>query len=475
MNDYKVTIGLEMHCEAKSITKVFSKGTNSFNILPNANVNKVDMAFPGILPTVNKECVRKAILASMIFNCEVPEYLSFDRKNYFYPDLPKGYQITQMRNPIGINGHITIECNNKEKEVLIHDIHLEEDTTSLDHYSDATLIDYNRAGVPLLELVTEPCLNSADEAVAFLEEVRRIYQYADISDADIQKGQIRCDVNVSISDIDSETLGTRVEVKNVSSISNVYEAINYEVKRQSELKKAGRYNEVEQESRRFDEETGTTIRMRSKEDSIDYKYFVEPNIPRYKLSKTWLEEIRRSIPILPRERKIKYLNEYNLNPTDANIIIKNKAYAEYFDECINLGMEPKQTANWLVVQIIAYLNKEDITIKEFYLTPNLLNQILVELNKGTISSKQAKEIFNKALEEQQEPKTYLKDNVQLSDENELNKIIDNILNNNTKQIEDYKNGKTNLFEYFVGQVMKETRGKANPTITKDILKDKLNN
>lgn len=472
MNKYKVSIGLEMHCEFKSKSKVFSNALNEYSEIPNINVNAIDMAFPGILPTINKECVRKSILMAMILNCQIPKYLYFDRKNYYYPDLPKGYQITQMNNPIGENGNLIIECNGEEKNILIHDIHLEEDTASLDHYSDATLINYNRAGVPLLELVTEPCLSSADEAVAFLEEVRRIYQYADISDADIKKGQIRCDVNVSISDNDE--LGTRVEVKNVNSIANVYETINYEIKRQSELKDLGRYDEVLQETRRFDEETGTTIRMRSKEDAIDYKYFVEPNIPKFKITEEWKEEIKKDIPMLPRERKHMYINEYNLSEYDANIIIKNKDYAEYYEECVNLGMDKKQVANWLIVQIIAYLKQEDITLKDFYLKPNLLKQILSELEKGNISSKQAKEIFNKSLENKKEPKEFIKDNTQISDKEELVTIIENILNNNLKQIEDYKNGKTNLFDYFVGQVMKETRGKANPVMTKEILKDKLN-
>lgn len=472
MNKYKVSIGLEMHCEFKSKSKVFSNALNEYSEIPNINVNAIDMAFPGILPTINKECVRKSILMAMILNCQIPKDLYFDRKNYYYPDLPKGYQITQMNNPIGINGNLIIECNGEEKNILIHDIHLEEDTASLDHYSDATLINYNRAGVPLLELVTEPCLSSADEAVAFLEEVRRIYQYADISDADIKKGQIRCDVNVSISDNDE--LGTRVEVKNVNSIANVYETINYEIKRQSELKDLGRYDEVLQETRRFDEETGTTIRMRSKEDAIDYKYFVEPNIPKFKITEEWKDEIKKNIPMLPRERKHMYINEYNLSEYDANIIIKNKDYAEYYEECVNLGMDKKQVANWLIVQIIAYLKQEDITLKDFYLKPNLLKQILSELEKGNISSKQAKEIFNKSLENKKEPKEFIKDNTQISDKEELVTIIENILNNNLKQIEDYKNGKTNLFDYFVGQVMKETRGKANPVMTKEILKDKLN-
>ena len=473
---YKVVVGLEMHCELKSNSKVFSSAENSYNELANANVRPVDMAFPGTLPVVNKECVRKALLMSMVLNCKQPEYMYFDRKNYYYPDLPKGFQITQMHDPVGVDGNITIECDDYEKDVLIHDIHLEEDAASLDHYYDTSLIDYNRAGVPLLELVTEPCLSSAEEAVAFLETMRRIYQYCGVSEADTKKGQIRCDVNVSIMDPDATELGTKVEIKNINSFGNVYDAIIYEVKRQSELKDAGRYDEVVQETRRFDEETGTTIHMRSKVDAIDYKYFVEPNIPKYKIDKKWLDEIRKDIPMLPRERKNKYINEYGLSEYDANIIIKEKEYADYFEKCISLGMDKKQAANWLIVQIIAYLNKYEITLQDFYLTPEYLNQIISELDKGTISSKQAKEIFFKSLEENKEPKNFIsKENSQISDINTLNNIIDNIISNNINQVNAYKSGKTNLFDYFVGQVMKETKGKANPTITKEILKDKLDN
>ena len=476
MNKYKAVIGLEMHCEMKSNTKVFSSAKNSYSDIANINVNPVDMAFPGILPVLNKECVRKAIMAALILNCKVPEYMYFDRKNYYYPDLPKGYQITQLHDPVGVNGSIKIDCNGVTKEIKIHDIHLEEDAASMEHFSDVSLINYNRAGVPLLELVTEPCIESPEEAVAFLEEMRRIYQYADISEADTKKGQIRCDVNVSIMDKDSNELGTKVEVKNVNSFGNVYETIKYEIERQSKLKDEGRYDEVVQETRRFDEETGTTIRMRTKADAIDYKYFVEPNIPKFKIDSNLVEEIKKCIPVLPNERKIKYINEYGLSEYDANIIIKNKEYADYFEECVSLGMDKKIVANYFIVQIIAYLNKEAISLNEFYLKPNLLNQIISELEKGNISSKQAKDIFNKALEEEKEPKNFIsKDNAQISDSNELTIIIDNILKNNTSQVEAYKGGKTNLFDYFVGQVMKETRGKANPSLTKEILKDKLDN
>ncbi len=475
MSKYKTVIGLEMHCELKSNAKVFSNAKNAYSEIPNSNVSPVDMAFPGILPTVNKESVREALMMALVLNCEIPEYMYFDRKNYYYPDLPKGYQITQMHAPVGTHGKVTLDMGDYKKEVLIHDIHLEEDSASLDHYSDASLIDYNRAGVPLLELVTEPCLNSPEEAVAFLEYMRRVYQYCEVSDADTKRGQIRCDVNISIMDEDAKELGTKVEVKNVNSFSNVYDTIVYEVNRQTKLKEEGKDSEIEQETRRFNEDDGTTIRMRSKVDAIDYKYFVEPNIPKYKITDEWLEQIKKTIPMLPEKRKEKYINTYGLSEYDANIIIKEKDYADYFEECLNLGIDPKVAANYLIVQIIAYLNKEDITLRDFYLKPAYLYQIIDAQNKGYISSKQAKEIFNKSLLEKREPKTYItKDNQQISDKDELQNIITNILDNNQDQIIAYHNGKTNLFDYFVGQVMKETKGKANPNLVKEILNEKLN-
>lgn len=480
MGAYLAKIGLEMHCEvSETKTKCFSAGENSYNDIPNTNISPVDMAFPGTLPVVNKEAVRMALMLSMILKCSQPEYFYFERKNYYYPDLPKGFQITQETKPIpaGIYGEVEFECNGETKKVRVNNLHLEEDSASLDHYYDTSTINYNRAGVPLLELVTEPDFHSAEEAVAFLEHMRSIYQYAGISEADSTKGQIRCDVNVSLMDADKdesdpENWGCKVEIKNVNSFGGVREAINYEIYRQTEILDKG--EKVSQETRRWDEESGTTIYMRSKVDAIDYKYFVEPNIPKFKISKEWLEEIRASIPELAMDRKKKYIEKYNLSEYDANVLVKEKNVSDYYEECLKLGMDAKIAANWVTVQIVAYLNKFEIELKDFYLTPQLLNQIISELNKGTISSKQAKEIFNKSLEEKNEPKTFItKDNAQISDANVLEDTINTILSNNENQITEYKNGRTNLFDYFVGQVMKETRGKANPNVVKEILKNKL--
>ena len=453
-------IGLEMHCELKSNSKVFSSAKNSYSESPNINISAVDMAFPGTLPVVNKKCVKDALKVSIALNCEQPKYMYFDRKNYYYPDLPKGYQITQMDQPVGINGQIEIEVNDRLMPVYIHDVHLEEDTASLDHYFDTSTIDYNRAGVPLLELVTEPCLHTAEEAVAFLEHMKDTYKYLDVSEADTKKGQIRCDVNVSIMDEDAEEFGTRVEIKNVNSFGGVYDAINYEIKRQTELKEAGRYNEVEQETRRWDEESATTIRMRSKVDAIDYKYFVEPNIPKFRISESWLQNIKNEIPKLHLERKYNYINNYGLSNYDAGVLVKEKDISDYFEECLNLKIDAKAASNWITTQILGYINKEEININEIHLTPTRLKDLIDAINNGSISSKQAKEIFNKVIDENKEVKDFIsKENAQINDSDELIKIIDSILDNNQKQIEDYKNCRTNLFYYFVGQFMKETRGK----------------
>lgn len=480
MTKYLAKIGLEMHCEmSETNTKVFSAARNSYSESPNTNVRPLDMGFPGTLPVVNKEAVRLALMASMILNCQQPEYIYFERKNYYYPDMPKNFQITQETKPIpvGIYGKVLYECDGEIKEVRVNNIHLEEDAASLDHFYATSNIDYNRAGVPLLELVTEPDIHSAKEAVAFLEHMRSVYQYAGISEADSKKGQIRCDVNVSLMDAsadekDPKNWGVRAEIKNINSFGGVRDAINYEIERQTEILNNG--GEVEQETRRWDEESGTTIRMRSKVDAIDYKYFVEPNIPKYKVTKEWLDEIKASIPELAMDRKKKYIEEYGLSPYDAGVLVKEKDISDYFEKCVSLNIDVKQAANWVSVNVIGELNKENISIKDFYLIPEMLKQITDAINSGTLSSKQAKEVFFKAIEEKKEPKNYIsKENAQISDKDELTKIICEILDNSSTQIEQYKSGRDNIFDYFVGQVMKNTRGKANPVITKEILHAEL--
>ena len=470
-------IGLEMHCEMKSTTKVFSPGENTYNDISNLHVNKIDMAFPGILPRVNLECMKKALEMALILNSKIPSIFMFDRKNYYYPDLPKGYQITQSTAPIGIDGYINIDVDGEEKRVDLIDIHLEEDSASLDHYSYCTLIDYNRAGVPLLETVTKPCLHSSKEAVAFIDTMKNIFRYTDISDADVKRGQIRCDINISMMEKGSDVFGTKVEYKNVSKIQNVINTIECEIKRQTELIESGRSNEIVQETRRYDETTTTTFSMRSKVDAEDYKYFVEPNIPPFIITEELINEVKELIPILPTEKKLKYINELGLSSVDANIIIKDKDTSDYFDKLIELGTDIKLSTNWVINNITDYVNSKDINIKELYLTPEKLKFIIDQVVSDKISNKHAKELFIKSLEEEREPSELIKElgMEQLNDTSELVNIITTILDNNTKQIEEYKNGKTNMFQFFVGQVMKETKGKANPVMVKEILTQEISN
>lgn len=474
---YKAVIGLEFHCEMKSNTKVFSNARNSFSKVANENVAPVDMAFPGTLPVVNKTCVKKALMMSMILNCKQPEYMEFDRKNYYYPDLPKGYQLTQFFNPVGVDGKIEIDVNGTKKEVLIHDIHLEEDAASLDHYYNTSTIDYNRAGVPLLELVTEPCLHSADEALAFLEHVKSIYEYTDISECDTKKGQIRADVNVSIMDEDSTEFGTKVEVKNVNSFDAIRKTINYEIKRQSELKDAGRYDEVVQETRRWDDESGTTIHMRSKADAIDYKYFTEPNIPKFRITKELLDEVRSKIPVLAHERKEKYINEYGLSEYDAGVLTKDKKISDYFEECVSLKCDPKSACNWITTRVLGELNKsEENNIDDLYIRPNMIVELVTLVNDKKISSDQAKKVFTKMLEESLTPKEIVKkyDMEVIEDAGLIESLVNEVISENTKAIEDYHNGRTNMLDYLVGQVMKKSKGKANPVEAKAKMLEKIN-
>ena len=482
MDKYKVLIGLEMHCEiSKTNTKVFSSAKNSYDDTPNTNIRPVDMAFPGTLPVVNKEAVRKALMASIILNCKQPEYIYFERKNYYYPDLPKGFQITQETKPapVGIYGELTYEVGEETKTIRVNNIHLEEDAASSTHHEDTTTINYNRAGVPLLELVTEPDFHSAEEAVSFLETMRSIYQYANISEADSKKGQIRCDVNVSIMDAsldekDPKNWGTKIEIKNVNSFGGVRDAINYEIKRQIELKEDGKYDEMEQQTRRFDEESGTTIYMRSKVDAIDYKYFVEPNIPKFKLEKSWLEKIKNQIPVLPYERIEKYTKEYKISSRDAKIIVKEKPLADYFEETVSLGANPQSAANWINSIILGHLNKMEKTIEELFLTPKMLKGLIDLVESSKISGKQAKEVLTKSLEEEKDPVKLVSElgMSQITDEGELTKIIKEVIEENPTQLESYKKN-PKLFDYFVGQVMKKTRGKANPALSAKILKQEL--
>ena len=469
---YKVVIGLEVHCELKSNSKNFSSSRNSYSTVPNSNVSVVDLAFPGILPVVNKEAVRNSIKMGLAMNCDVPEYLTFERKNYFYPDLPKGYQITQFKHPIGTNGYVMINVNGEDKKILIHDTHLEEDTASLDHYNAYSLIDYNRCGVPLLETVTEPCMNSVDEAITFLETLRSIFLYTDTSYARSDRGQIRCDVNVSLMEEDALELGTKVEIKNINSFSSVREAIICEVARQTEILSSG--GKISQETRRYDENTNQTYLMRSKEDALDYKYFTDPNLPPVKISHDWVNEIKDEIPRLQYERSLLYINDYAISRKDAYTIVREKEISDYYEECISLGGDPQLVCNWLTGSVIGNMNKMGMTITEITLTPKMLVELINLINDGKISGKQGKEVLEKSLETGKTPSQLVSEMglSQITDENEIRNIVLEVINENLNLVDDYKAGKR-VFDFFIGQIMKKTRGRANPVLTSRILREEL--
>ena len=469
---YKTVIGLEVHCELKSNSKNFSSAKNYFSDIPNSNVSVVDLGMPGILPVVNKGAVRNSVKMALAMNCKIPKYLTFERKNYFYPDLPKGYQITQFKNPIGTDGYIVINVDGNEKKVLIHDTHLEEDTASMDHYNDYSLLDYNRCGVPLLETVTEPCINSADEAVTFLETLRNIFLYTDTSYARSDKGQIRCDVNVSLMKEDAKELGTRVEIKNINSFSGVKEAIIIEVARQTEILNNG--GKIEQETRRYDENDHATYTMRSKEDAIDYRYFTDPNLPPIEIDSNWIDEIKKEIPVLPNERFNTYTSEYHVNEKDAYTIVRDKKVSDFYEECIKLLNEPVIISNWLTGDVMKYLNKESLSIDECKINPKMLTDMIKLILDGKINGKQGKEVLEHMLDTGKDSNTLISElgMTQISDSEEIRKIVQTILDDNKNLVEDYKNGK-NVFGFIVGLIMKNTNGKANPVVTSKVLQEEL--
>ena len=470
MSKYVPVIGLEVHCELKSNSKNFSSSKNGEGEV-NTNLSVIDIGYPGILPVVNKEAVRKSIMVALALNCNIPEKLIFDRKNYYYPDLPKGYQITQFANPIGTNGYVMINVDGEDKKITIQDTHLEEDTANMDHLSTYSLIDYNRAGVPLLETVTDPCINSSKEAIAYLETLRNMFLYLDVSDARADLGQIRVDVNVSLKKENDDKLGTRVEMKNINSFSTVKKAIEVEIKRQMDILESG--GVIEQETRRYDEVNKTTVFMRGKSDAVDYKYYIEPNIPPIKLRKEFIDEIRSKMPILEYDRKNKYINEYGISNVDASTLTKDKKLSDYFESIISFGANPKETSNIITGFLLGYLNKNYKNISDINISSNDFSDIIKMMSSGKISNKQVKDIFTKALDENISVLDVAQSiGTQISDKEEIRKIINNVFNENPKVIEDYKAGK-NVNGFIMGLIMKKTSGKVNPGVTNMVLMEEL--
>ena len=464
-NEYKTTVGIEIHCELKSKSKMFSPSINGYAPTPNLNVNEIDFAYPGVLPTINMEAVELALKAALVLNCEINKEMFFDRKNYFYPDLPKGYQITQSRTPIGVNGYVDL---GNGKKVRIHDIHIEEDTAKSIHHNEKSLLDFNRCGVPLIEIVSEADMNSADDAKLYVEKLRELLFYTGVTDAKIEEGSMRCDVNVSVSKTD--VWGTRTEIKNVSSISNVGIAIEKETLRQIDILENG--GTIIEETRRFDEAKQETILMRKKEVGNDYRYFPEPDIPKLVLTDEYIENIKNSLPILPNEIRKKYSS---LNVSEINIekLIQNKPLNDFL---INIdGIDMQIASNLLLGDISAYLNKNNKLVTDTKLTSDKFKDLVLQLQTDKITNKIFKDIYVDLLETDMTVDEIIdkKGLKSIDDVDALTSVINNILDNNPESIKDYFEGKDRAIKYLMGQVMKETKGSANPKIANELLKSEL--
>ena len=469
MSNYKTTVGIEVHAELKTKTKIFSNSANHYGKMANTCTNVIDLGYPGTLPTINKEVIRLGLRAALVLNCEINKHMHFDRKNYFYPDNPKNYQITQNRTPIGVNGYVEIDTNDGKKKIRIHDIHIEEDTCKSIHSSDKSLLDFNRAGVPLVEIVTEADINSSEEAVKYLEKLRELLLYADVSDCKIEEGSMRCDCNVSVSKTDK--LNTKVEVKNIGSITNVGVAIKYEEERQIALYERG--ETFKEQTRRFDDKTMSTILMRVKETGNDYRYFPEPDIPFIDLTDEYIEETKKNLPMSADKRREIYVNA-GISNINVEKIIQNRFLSDYlnkFVDKINLVI----ASNLLLGDIAFYLNKNEMKLTDTNLTDDKFICVVNYLDKGKINSKIFKEIIDDIMETSLSIDEILdKHDIKEMSEEELINIIKKVLEENKKVVDDYKSGNLRAIKSLMGQVMKETKGNANPEFTNKKLIELLN-
>ena len=468
MNNYKPTIGIEIHLELKTNAKAFSLSPNNYNSSPNSNINEIDLGYPGTLPIVNENVVKQAIKACLGLNMNITRRMHFDRQNYFYPDLPKGYQITQFETPIGRDGFIEIEVGDSIKKIGISDLHIEEDTCKSLHYNGKTLLNYNRSGVPLIEIVSSPDMHSKEEAMAYAEAMREIMFYLGVSDCKIEEGSMRCDVNISVSKDD--TLGVRSEIKNIGSISNIGDAIDYEIKRQSLILDSG--EKLFEDTRKFDSETGETVFMRKKEPNKDYRYFPEPDIPYLVLDEKIIENEQNSLIMLPNERRRIYLSK-GVSKINVEKLISNKDLSDFFGNFLDSDINLKVASNILVGDIASFLNKKKISINETKLTKEKFIALVDSLDSEEISSKIFKEILPLVMDTDTPVGTILENNKQVDSKEEIGRVVLDVLNSYPQSVIDYKNGKDNAIKFLMGMIMKETKGKINPKIAMEILKDNL--
>ena len=475
--DYEVIIGLEVHSELSTKTKIFCSCPTEFGAEPNTHTCPICMAMPGTLPVLNEKVVEYAVKAGLATNCEISRNSKNDRKNYFYPDLPKAYQISQYDRPLCEHGYVEIEDNNGDKKkIRLTRIHIEEDAGKLNHdeFGGGSLVDLNRAGVPLIEIVSEPDLSSSEEVEKYLRKLKSILEYIEVSDCKMQEGSLRADVNVSVRKKGDTKLGTRTEMKNMNSFRSITRAIEYEVDRQIDVLEDG--GVIEQETLRWDDVSGKTFPMRDKEDAQDYRYFPDPDLVAIKLSDEYIENIRKSLPELPESRKQRYLEKYNLPLKDANLITSSKYLSDLFEGAIEICNNPKAVSNWIISDISRILNETEMEPIEIPFDSKQLAKLVILIDKGTISSSIGKKVLVEMFEHPRDPEDIIDEKgwVQISDEGAIGEVVQKILKENPKSIEDYKAGKDKALGYLVGQAMKETRGKANPQLLNKMFLEELN-
>ena len=472
MTNYIPTIGIEVHVELKTNTKIFSDAKNGYGQMANSYTNVIDLGYPGTLPTLNMEVVNLAIKAATVLNCKIRRKMHFDRKNYFYPDNPKNFQITQSRTPIGYDGYVEIEVNGTKKKIEIEEMHIEEDTCKSTHRGDKTLLDFNRAGVPLIEIVTKPCISSSLEAKLYLEKLKELLFYSDISDCKMEEGSMRCDANVSIRKDESSPLGTKCEIKNIGSISNVGLSIEKEIIRQAKL--LDNNETFKEQTRRYDDKLGDTVLMRVKETGNDYRYFPEPDIPYLYVTDEMIREATKTLCMLPDERRKVYIAK-GVSEINANKLVQNRPLSDYFNTLLDEKTNFKIASNLLLGDISAYLNKTEKLITETTLTKERFISLINKIEDNTLTSKNLKEILDTVLEEETSIEDIIKNSgiSNITDDSVIREIIKNIINNNQESVADYKAGHDRAIKFLMGQVMRETKGSANPKLAMDILQEEL--
>ena len=474
IDGWELVIGIEIHAQVKSNSKLFSSSSTDFGSGPNSQVSLVDAAMPGMLPVINKFCVEQAVRSGIGLNAKINNKSIFDRKNYFYQDLPQGYQISQFKDPIVGNGFIDIVLDDQTKRIGIERLHLEQDAGKSLHDQDPnlTFVDLNRSGIALMEIVSNPDMSSADEAVEYVKKVRSILRYLDTCDGNMEQGSLRADVNVSVNKPGDE-LGTRCEIKNLNSFKYIHSAIIYEAKRQIRLIESG--ESINQETRLYNIDTGETRSMRSKEDAHDYRYFPDPDLLPLEIEDKWIEEIKSTIPELPDQKKNRFIKDYNLSEYDAGVIVSDKATSDYYEKVVK-NRSPKLVTTWVTSELFSILNKKNLTIDESPVSHDKLGELIDNIESGKVSNRLAKDIFEEMCETGKSPSDIISEKglSQISDEGELEKLVNDVLSANPENVEKYKNGKDKLFSFFVGEAMKLSKGKANPKILNELLKSKLN-